>query len=75
MGFMATLCGGGLGLCLQLYSNGVRKLPLLRHPWEHVFFTGVGAWGMTKLIDWEAGESKKLDAMLIEMGRPTTGRE
>ena len=35
-----ALVGGILGLTLQLYSNGVRKLPLMRHPWEHVLLTG-----------------------------------
>ena len=34
------LLGGVLGLTVQLYSNAVRKLPLMRHPWEHVLWTG-----------------------------------
>ncbi len=35
-----ALIGGILGLTVQLYSNAVRKLPLARHPWEHVLWTG-----------------------------------
>ena len=35
-----VVLGGLLGLTVQLYSNAVRKLPLMRHPWEHVLWTG-----------------------------------
>ena len=27
--------GAASGLFISLYSNGIRKLPLLRRPWEH----------------------------------------
>lgn len=33
---------GGLGAGLAFYSNALRKLPLMRRPWEHVALFGVG---------------------------------
>lgn len=39
----ATLIGGLLGLSGQLYCNAIRKLPLMRNPWEHVIAIGIGA--------------------------------
>ncbi|CAN8066808.1 unnamed protein product [Agarophyton chilense] len=40
----AAFVGGCLGFTLAAFSNGVRKLPLMRSPWEHVLYFGVGAW-------------------------------
>lgn len=39
----ATVIGACLGLGAQLYINAVRKLPLMRNPWEHVIAMGAGA--------------------------------
>lgn len=30
-----------LPACLQLYANAVRKLPMMRNPWEHVIAIGL----------------------------------
>lgn len=49
----ATIIGGLLGLGVQLYCNAVRKLPLMRNPWEHVLFIGAGAAFGNWLVDFE----------------------
>jgi len=42
MAVSGTVFGAMLGLGVQFYSNAVRKLPLMRNPWEHVIAVGVG---------------------------------
>ncbi len=44
MTIFSTGVGATLGLALQFYSNGVRKLPLWRQPWLHVSFIIGGAY-------------------------------
>ena len=48
MAVSGTVFGAMLGLGVQFYSNAVRKLPLMRNPWEHAIALGVGGFaGMT----------------------------
>nr|ABK21463.1 unknown [Picea sitchensis] len=61
-----TLAGACLGLTTQLLSNGMRKLPLMRHPWEHVIGMGLGALFTNQLIQWEAKLQEDLDKKLGE---------
>ena len=42
MAVSGTVFGAMLGLGVQFYSNAVRKLPLMRNPWEHAIALGVG---------------------------------
>lgn len=62
----ATLIGAAFGLSCQLYSNAVRKLPLMRHPWEHLVGIGLGAWAGNALVKWEEQATVSLDKMLEE---------
>lgn len=55
-----------LGLSTQLLSNGMRKLPLMRHPWEHVIGMGLGALFTNKLIQWEEKLQEDLDKKLAQ---------
>jgi hypothetical protein len=50
-------------------------LMLFLDPWEHLLFMGIGAFSANKLIEWEQKQSAELDAMLADIGRPTTARE
>ncbi|GLJ36202.1 hypothetical protein SUGI_0726710 [Cryptomeria japonica] len=61
-----TVAGALLGLGCQLYSNGVRKLPLMRHPWEHVLGMGLGALFTNQLVKWEAKLQEDLDKKIEE---------
>jgi hypothetical protein len=61
-----TLAGACLGLTTQLLSNGMCKLPLMRHPWEHVIGMGLGALFTNQLILWEAKLQEDLDKKLAE---------
>ncbi|EFJ26709.1 hypothetical protein SELMODRAFT_97190 [Selaginella moellendorffii] len=70
-----TVAGAVLGLAIQLYCNGMRKLPLMRHPWEHVLFMGIGAYAINELVAWEyrteaALEKKKAELLRINKNRP-----
>ncbi|CAJ1939024.1 unnamed protein product [Sphenostylis stenocarpa] len=60
----ATAIGALLGLGTQMYSNALRKLPYMRHPWEHVVGMGLGAVFVNQLLKWEAQVEQDLDKML-----------
>eukprot|EP00741_Cyanophora_paradoxa_P010676 tig00020538_g10318.t1 len=48
------LTGAFAGFCLQAYSNAIRRLPISRHPWEHVAFFVAGGFVGEKIEAWEA---------------------
>ncbi|XP_076881983.1 uncharacterized protein LOC143530296 [Bidens hawaiensis] len=60
----ATMIGALLGLGTQMYSNALRKLPYMRHPWEHVLGMGLGAVFANQLVKWDANLQQDLDKML-----------
>ncbi|KAK7399847.1 hypothetical protein CR513_29088 [Mucuna pruriens] len=60
----ATAIGALLGLGTQMYSNALRKLPYMRHPWEHVVGMGLGVVFVNQLLKWEAQVEQDLDKML-----------
>ncbi|CAK7335956.1 unnamed protein product [Dovyalis caffra] len=60
----ATVVGALLGLGTQMYSNALRKLPYMRHPWEHVLGMGLGAVFVNQLVKWDAQLQQDLDKML-----------
>ncbi|KAK6931975.1 hypothetical protein RJ641_001599 [Dillenia turbinata] len=60
----ATLIGALLGLGTQMYSNALRKLPYMRHPWEHVLGMGLGAVFVNQLVKWDAKLQEDLDKMI-----------
>ena len=45
MTFGTALFGGLSGFGIAMLSNGIRKLPLLRRPWEHAVLVGIMAYG------------------------------
>ncbi|KAJ7010262.1 hypothetical protein NC653_000874 [Populus alba x Populus x berolinensis] len=64
MVFSATVVGALLGLGTQMYSNALRKLPYMRHPWEHVVGMGLGVVFVNQLVKWDAQLEQDLDKML-----------
>ncbi|KAL3680530.1 hypothetical protein R1sor_023486 [Riccia sorocarpa] len=62
----AGLIGAGMGLFVQLYSNGVRKLPLMRHPWEHVLAMGLGSAFGNAVVQWEEKLQTDLDKLIAD---------
>ncbi|KAG0479015.1 hypothetical protein HPP92_013734 [Vanilla planifolia] len=60
----ATLVGALLGLGTQMYSNALRKLPYMRHPWEHLLGMGLGAILGNQLVKWDDKLKEDLDKML-----------
>ena len=58
--------GGCIGLGINMYSNALRKVPLMRQPWEHVIATGLGAWAGNQLVEFENRTAKELDEMLAK---------
>ncbi|KAF9587643.1 hypothetical protein IFM89_004475, partial [Coptis chinensis] len=66
MPMSATMLGALLGLGTQMYSNALRKLPYMRHPWEHVLGIGLGVLFTTQLVKWDAKLQVDLDIMLAK---------
>mmetsp|Transcript_11875 Transcript_11875/g.35391 ORF Transcript_11875/g.35391 Transcript_11875/m.35391 type:complete len:88 (+) Transcript_11875:204-467(+) len=66
MTFTTFLIGGGMGLGVQLFSNTVRKLPLLRRPWEHVIAIGIMGWMGHKYPSWEDASLARVNRMREE---------
>ncbi|KAK9808481.1 hypothetical protein WJX73_010793 [Symbiochloris irregularis] len=64
MPLSGAVFGAGIGLSVQLFSNGIRKVPLLRDPWEHVFFIGAGAYLGDWLGKYEARTSAEIEDIL-----------
>ena len=72
MGLLTMMSGATAGVGLQVYSNTVRRLPMMRHPWEHVAFAIGGAWAASSLVAWEGEQKEELRKTLTRQGRPTT---
>lgn len=47
MGFTTAAVGALFGFTVQIYANAVRKLPVMRSPWEHMIWAGLGATAFT----------------------------
>ncbi|XP_072956959.1 uncharacterized protein [Typha angustifolia] len=60
----STVVGALLGLGTQMYSNALRKLPYMRHPWEHVLGMGLGVVFVNQLVKWDEKLKEDLDKML-----------
>ncbi|CAA6671321.1 unnamed protein product [Spirodela intermedia] len=60
----ATAIGVLLGLGTQMYSNALRKLPMMRHPWEHVLGMGLGAVFVNQLVNWNDKLHEDLGKMI-----------
>lgn len=55
-----------MGLGINLYSNALRKVPLMRQPWEHLIAIGIGAYTGNYLVEYEHRTAKELDVMLAK---------
>nr|GMD98627.1 NADH:ubiquinone reductase (H(+)-translocating) [Ipomoea batatas] len=66
MPLSATMVGALLGLGTQMYSNALRKLPYMRHPWEHVLGMGIGAVAANQMVKWEVKAQEDLDKLLLK---------
>uniref|UniRef100_M1ASK6 Uncharacterized protein n=1 Tax=Solanum tuberosum TaxID=4113 RepID=M1ASK6_SOLTU len=64
MPLSATMVGALLGLGTQMYSNALRKLPYMRHPWEHLLGIGLGVVAANQMVKWEAKSNEDLDKLL-----------
>lgn len=61
-----------MGFSVQLYVNAVRKMPLMRNPWEHAIWAGAGAAVGSWIVSLEketekelTGQMKMVDVMRI----------
>ncbi|XP_022852503.1 uncharacterized protein LOC111374104 [Olea europaea var. sylvestris] len=66
MPLSATMVGALLGLGTQMYSNALRKLPYMRHPWEHLLGMGLGAVFANQMVKWEVKAQEDLDKLLLK---------
>ncbi|KAJ0966218.1 hypothetical protein J5N97_027356 [Dioscorea zingiberensis] len=62
----STMIGALLGLGTQMYSNALRKLPYMRHPWEHVLGMGLGVVFVNQLVKYDAKLKEDLDKILAK---------
>eukprot|EP00204_Picochlorum_oklahomense_P005031 CAMPEP_0118804018 /NCGR_PEP_ID=MMETSP1161-20130426/20613_1 /TAXON_ID=249345 /ORGANISM="Picochlorum oklahomensis, Strain CCMP2329" /LENGTH=73 /DNA_ID=CAMNT_0006732663 /DNA_START=47 /DNA_END=268 /DNA_ORIENTATION=- len=68
MGFLA---GAVTGLAVQLYSNGIRRLPLMKNPWEHLIAVGIGGAIGVKYTEWENNQREDLENTLKSLNKST----
>ena len=54
MTFTTAALGSLSGLFIGVFSNGVRKLPLFRRPWDHLILMGIMGYGGHKYPQLEA---------------------
>mmetsp|Transcript_9126 Transcript_9126/g.19331 ORF Transcript_9126/g.19331 Transcript_9126/m.19331 type:complete len:80 (+) Transcript_9126:44-283(+) len=52
MTVLGAIGGGVMGVFWQTLNNGLRKQPMMRHPWEMVAAVGVGMWFGHKFPQW-----------------------
>ncbi|XP_038689585.1 uncharacterized protein LOC119988573 [Tripterygium wilfordii] len=53
MALTVTMIGALWGLSVQMHSNALRKLPYMRHPWEHLIAMGCGSVFANQLVKWD----------------------
>ncbi|KAM3204443.1 hypothetical protein CQW23_23518 [Capsicum baccatum] len=64
MPLTATMVGAILGFGTQVYSNALRKLPIMRHPWEHLLGIGIGVVAVNQFVKWEVKCNEDLNKLL-----------
>ena len=61
---LTTAALGSLsGLFIGVFSNGVRKLPLFRRPWDHLILMGLMGYGGHKYPQLEDATLERVNAM------------
>ena len=66
MPFSAYLWGGAFGLTVKFLTNALMKQPLARQPWEHVLFTGVGAFMGQQVYVWQTSMEQEVNELIHE---------
>jgi hypothetical protein len=51
-----------------VYSNVVRRFPMMRHPWEHVLGFAIGGYAAGKYVEYGERKEGELNEMLERMG-------
>jgi hypothetical protein len=70
LAMVSAWSGALFGLAVQLMSNALQKLPLMRRPWEHVLFAAGGAFVGHKLGDLEVELTQRIEAHRANQKRP-----
>ena len=63
MTFTTAALGSLSGLFIGVFSNGVRKLPLFRRPWDHLILMGIMGYGGHKYPQLEDATLERVNAM------------
>ena len=63
MTFTTAALGSLSGLFIGVFSNGVRKLPLFRRPWDHLILMGLMGYGGHKYPQLEDATLERVNAM------------
>lgn len=82
MTVFTTFVGAAWGVGIAMWSNGMRKLPLLRRtlffsrhdlvtgPWEHLAVAGVMGWMGSQYPSWIESTRERIDRKRAESGLP-----
>mmetsp|Transcript_360 Transcript_360/g.1061 ORF Transcript_360/g.1061 Transcript_360/m.1061 type:complete len:93 (+) Transcript_360:36-314(+) len=70
MSVFSVMFGAGWGFGVACWANGMRKLPLLRRPWEHLGIMVVGGYVGYKYPIWEEQLRVDIDKIRAQRGMP-----
>ncbi|PXF47028.1 hypothetical protein BWQ96_03218 [Gracilariopsis chorda] len=70
-----ALAYGCMGFALAAFSNGVRKLPVMRRPWEHVMYFGIGTWLGSKVDSFKTNNKALLAEQMAKREAVAAERE
>ncbi len=73
MGLSATIVGAFTGATVMVYTNAIRKMPMIRQPWGHVILATAGAYTFNAILDFEQQVSQDLSVLLEQ--RKAANRE
>ncbi|EKX41795.1 hypothetical protein GUITHDRAFT_153752 [Guillardia theta CCMP2712] len=60
------LMGATFGVLVKLYSNSLRRVSLLRQPWEHFLLAGIGAYSFQCIAVWTEQNIARYEEKLKE---------
>ena len=61
--------GAAFGLFVQVYSNGIRKLPLFTRPQDHVLAMAIGGLVGSGVHSWQQSQQVQLRRELEMLGK------
>ncbi|KAG9411639.1 hypothetical protein AC1031_017274 [Aphanomyces cochlioides] len=70
MTFVGSVVGAVFGLNTKLLSNALQKVPLMRHPWEHVGLIAAGAFIGNVVSNNVENDKEEVEQLRALLGNP-----